>query len=77
MPDVSVDTEVVDVPEAKELAGGAVGVEGPEMFLIAWFIIGAFVILTSSIGLVGTLLLLPVVIGALAIGVVWYIWEAR
>lgn len=56
---------------AKDVAAGAVGRRGPWEFLTAWFIVGAFVIITSSIGLVGTLLLLPLVLFMLALGVAW------
>lgn len=75
MPDVSVDTGIVDIPAAADLARGAVFLEGPEGLLTSWLLIGAFVIVTSSIGIVGTLLLLPLVVGMLFVGFAWLAWR--
>lgn len=71
MAGITLDTELIDVPTAQDLARGAVFLNGPEGLLQAWFLIGAFVIVTSSIGLVGTLLLLPLVLLMLGVGAVW------
>lgn len=60
---------VVDTSEVESIVRGAVGLGTPAGMVTNWFLIGAFVILTSSIGLVGTLLLMPVVILGLVIGV--------
>lgn len=68
---VGVSTGLDAIPSAREVARGAVFLEGPGPFLVAWFLIGAFVILTSAIGLIGTLLLLPLVVFMLFVGAVW------
>jgi hypothetical protein len=64
-------TDNYDIPSARDTAAGAVGQRGPREFLVAWFLITAFIILTSSIGLIGTLLLLPLALFMLAVGLVW------
>lgn len=54
----------------EELTFNALGTESPEDQIVASSIIGAAVIATSAVGLVGTLLLLPIPAVLLVIGVV-------
>lgn len=68
---VNVDSGLDAIPSAVEVARGAVFLEGPRGLLVSWFLIGAFVIVSSSVGLVGMLLLLPLVALMIAVGVVW------
>lgn len=71
---VSVESPVSSsIDRGKDLAYGAVGVRSPREMVVAWFLIGAFVIITSSIGLFGTLLLLPLVFVGLAIALLRFI----
>lgn len=76
-PSIDVSTGFDKIPDARTVARGAVFLEGPQGLLISWFLIGAFVILTSSIGLIGTLLLLPLVFFMLGIGVLWLLVDMR
>jgi len=52
----------------------AMGFGTPQDQIVAWFVIGALVIVTSSIGLVGTILLLPLVFLGLAVGALRLLW---
>lgn len=75
MAGISVDTELVDVPTVKNLFRGLFGLEGPETFLVSWGIVAAFSIVSSSVGLVGMLLLLLLAAFMLAIGFAWLAWR--
>lgn len=57
------------MPDVRSTVEAALGMSSPKAMLVAWFLIGAFVIVTSSIGLVGTLLLLPLVILGLVVAI--------
>ncbi|MFD1526040.1 MULTISPECIES: hypothetical protein [Halobacteriales] len=50
------------VKEAQTQIANAIGTGSPEEQIIGSVVLAAFVIMTSSIGLVGTLILVPVVL---------------
>lgn len=50
------------IKEAQNQIGNTIGTGSPEEQIIGSVILAAFVIMTSSIGLVGTLVLVPVVL---------------
>lgn len=58
---------------AQSVIRGALGLKSPDEMLVSWFLIGAFVIITSSIGLIGTILLLPLVLLGLFIAVLRFV----
>lgn len=66
---MTIDTP--SIPPVRDVAAGALFMRGPKNFLVAWFLITAFIIVTSSIGLIGTILLLPLALFMLFVGVLW------
>lgn len=75
MAGISVDAfDFSFVDQAWRYGVAAMGFGTPQDQIVAWFIIGAFVIVTSSIGLVATILLLPIVALGLAVGVIRLLW---
>lgn len=68
----SIETDLFpDVPSIRDLAAGALFLRGPVELIVAWGVILAFAIVSSSIGLIATLLLVPVAIFMIAIGFLW------
>lgn len=68
----SIETDIVPgVPPVRDLAAGAVFLRGPEELIIAWAILLAFAVVSSSVGLVVTVLVVPLAVFMIAIGFVW------
>ena len=61
---------MVDITEqAQDLVEDAIGRNSPPDQIIAAVILGAFIIMTSSIGLVGTLVLAPLAFAMAGVGI--------
>lgn len=62
-----IDSSIID--KTADLFADGIGAGEPEGQIVAGLLIGAVIIATSAVGLVGTLLLLPIPIAMIALGV--------
>lgn len=68
----SIETDLVPgVPPVRDLAAGAVFLRGPEELIIAWAIILAFAVVSSSVGLILMLVVIPLAVFMIGIGFLW------
>lgn len=67
--DVSVDA--FNLPSPMDLAAGALGLRGPEGLLVSWALILAGAIVSSSVGLLFMLAIIPIALFMLGVGFVW------
>lgn len=66
---------MVDITEeAQDLVEDAIGRNSPVDQMIAAIVLGAFIVMTSSIGLVGTLLLAPLAFAMAGVGLL-RLWD--
>lgn len=62
-----IDSSIID--KAADLFADGIGAGEPEGQIVAGLLIGAILIATSAVGLVGTLILLPIPIAMIGLGV--------
>lgn len=67
-----IDTDLgLDVPATRDLVAGALFLRGPEELIVAWAIVLVVAVVSSSVGLVLMLVVIPLALFMIAVGFLW------
>lgn len=71
MASIDVSTGLGKIPSPRQLARGALFLEGPEGLIVSWAIIAVLAYLSSSVGLVGMIVVGLLGTALVLVGLLW------